>query len=285
MALTLDQKREMVLLDQERRRRQQQRRLLTYTPYPKQLEFHAMGSIERERLLIAGNQTGKTTSMGFETAMHLTGRYPEAGQVFYPTELELQRKLALAQSAKDRSPVEGLIENLGKLGLYGADVYPDGWPGHRFSGPIWAWCSSVDAGATKLNPQRVLVGDPALKEMWGTGSIPRENLIDDNGDMDYAMTAGVPDGLDHIMVRHVTGGWSNCQFKSYSQGRENWQGPPIDLVWFDEEPPEDIYIEGITRTNATAGISALTFTPLKGFSVVVRKFLSDEELTPEGMEG
>lgn len=31
----------------------------------------------RERLLMAGNQLGKTWSAGFETAMHLTGRYPD----------------------------------------------------------------------------------------------------------------------------------------------------------------------------------------------------------------
>lgn len=284
MTLTIEQKRELVALDQERRRRQQQRRLFSYTPYPKQLEFHAQGAIERERLLIAGNQLGKTWSMGFEAAMHLTGIYPTAGTVFYPTELELERKLALATAPKEIAPLEGMLFNLRSRGLFGADIYPNGWPGHRFSGPIWMWASSLTGQATRDNPQKILVGPPAQKELWGTGSIPRENLLDDNGQMDYAMAQGTPDALDHILVRHVAGGWSNCQFKSYAQGRENWQGPSLDLVWYDEEPPEDIYTEGITRTNATQGLNALTFTPLLGFSKVVRKFLSDEELTPEGMQ-
>jgi hypothetical protein len=47
-------------------------------------------------------------------------------------------------------------------------------------------------------------------------------------------------------------------------------------VWFDEEPPEDIYFEGLTRTNARGGIVTLTFTPLKGMSEVVRRFLQDK---------
>jgi hypothetical protein len=47
-------------------------------------------------------------------------------------------------------------------------------------------------------------------------------------------------------------------------------------VWFDEEPPEDIYTEGLTRTNATGGIAFMTFTPLLGMSKVVRRFLIDK---------
>ena len=51
-------------------------RLAGYRPYPKQCEFHAAGNAARERLLMAGNQLGKTLAGGFEAAMHATGRYP-----------------------------------------------------------------------------------------------------------------------------------------------------------------------------------------------------------------
>ena len=37
--------------------------------------------------------------------------------------------------------------------------------------------------------------------------------------------------------------------KSYEKGREKWQGETLDWVWFDEEPPIEIYLEGLTRTN------------------------------------
>ncbi|AHC48234.1 putative DNA PACKAGING PROTEIN GP2 [Achromobacter xylosoxidans NBRC 15126 = ATCC 27061] len=55
-----------------------------HRPYEKQREFHAQGAAYGERLFSAGNQLGKTFPGAYETAMHLTGRYPEwwEGKVF-----------------------------------------------------------------------------------------------------------------------------------------------------------------------------------------------------------
>src|SRR5215471_12508092 len=62
-------------LTAEKNRRLTENKLAYYKPYPKQIEFHA--SPARERLLMAGNQLGKTLAGGYETAMHATGIYPE----------------------------------------------------------------------------------------------------------------------------------------------------------------------------------------------------------------
>lgn len=43
----------------------------------------------------------------------------------------------------------------------------------------------------------------------------------------------------------------------------------------DEEPPQDLYTEALTRTNATNGVVWMTFTPLLGMSSVVRRFLNE----------
>jgi Terminase large subunit, T4likevirus-type, N-terminal len=64
-------------LKSEQSRRRTEDRLRYYKPYPKQLAFHAAGASHRERLLMAGNQLGKTLAGGFEAAIHATGRYPE----------------------------------------------------------------------------------------------------------------------------------------------------------------------------------------------------------------
>lgn len=53
------------------------RKLDFYEPYPKQMEFHNYGKTKRERLLIAGNQLGKTEAGAAEASFHLTGDYPE----------------------------------------------------------------------------------------------------------------------------------------------------------------------------------------------------------------
>lgn len=65
---------ELALTDLVSHRREN--RLDFFTPYPKQLEFFAMGATKTERLLMAGNRLGKTMAGAFETAVHLTGLYP-----------------------------------------------------------------------------------------------------------------------------------------------------------------------------------------------------------------
>ena len=49
--------------------------------------------------------------------------------------------------------------------------------------------------------------------------------------------------IDQILVKNVFGGISRIGFKSCDQGREKFQGSSLDFVWFDEEPPKDIYEE------------------------------------------
>lgn len=88
--------------------------------------------------------------------------------------------------------------------------------------------------------------------------------------------SGVSGALDSVTVRHVSGGVSILLFKAYEQGRGKWQANTVDYVWFDEEPPEDVYFEGITRTNATRGSIAVTFTPLKGMSTVVARYILEK---------
>jgi phage terminase large subunit-like protein len=78
----------------------------------------------------------------------------------------------------------------------------------------------------------------------------------------------------------VSGDISTIQLKSYEKGREKWQGETLDFVWFDEEPPEDIYTEGLTRTNATGGITFITFTPLLGITGVVKRFYPSHSAMP-----
>lgn len=145
--------------------------------------------------------------------------------------------------------------------------YPDWWRGKRWDRPVRVWVGSKTGEVTRDGMQRLLVGEPKNREMWGTGLIPYD-AIDDT-----SSRQGIADALDSVTVKHDSGGFSTLGFKSFDQGREKWQGETLDLVVFDEEPPLAIYTEGLTRTNATGGISFMTFTPLLGMSDVVRRFL------------
>lgn len=115
--------------------------------------------------------------------------------------------------------------------------------------------------------QAKLFGPPERQEDWGTGLIPKAALGKP------ATGRGIAGAIDTCPIKYKGGGYSSIAFKSYERGREKWQGAGLEVVWFDEEPPEDIYLEGLTRTNETGGVCFLTCTPLLGMSNVIKRFL------------
>ena len=157
-----------------------------------------------------------------------------------------------------------------EMAMHLTGEYPGWWGGHRFTRPITALAGSESYELTRDGVQRLLVGPPANEEEWGSGYIPARCITARTRRM------GVSNALDSVTVKHVSGGASTLLFKAYEQGRGKWQANTVDYVWFDEEPPEDVYYEGITRTNATRGLIAVTFTPLKGMSSVVARYLLED---------
>ncbi len=153
-------------------------------------------------------------------------------------------------------------------------LYPEWWEGRRFKTPIRAWAAGKTNETTRDIVQKTLLGDPITvagrKRFDGTGVIP--------GHLPGNVTwkAGVPDLADTVRILHVTGGFSLLGLKSYQQGRGSFEGTSQHCVWFDEEPPQDVYGEALIRTATTNGIVMLTFTPLEGMSDVVISFLPED---------
>ena len=117
---------------------------------------------------------------------------------------------------------------------------------------------------TRDAPQRLLMGEP---RNWGTGTIPKSCIA-----REPVMNRGFADFIDTVQIKHVSGGISIIQFKSYDQGRKKFQGGTINWLWLDEEPPADVYTECLARITATAGMIFMTMTPLLGISDVVTLF-------------
>jgi len=94
--------------------------------------------------------------------------------------------------------------------------------------------------------------------------------------------------IDYITIKNVFGGISKIGFKSCDQGREKFQGTSLDYVWFDEEPPEDIYKECKMRVLDKCGEVYGTMTPLKGltwvYNVIYLNENNDDEVWCEFME-
>ena len=160
-----------------------------------------------------------------------------------------------------------------EVGYHLTGRYPDWWPGLRFDRPIAMWAGSDTGENTRDRNQRVLLG--RVGEI-GTAAIPGEYVDFPS----IAMRRGTANAVDGVRIKHVSGGTSLLAFKSYDQGRQSWQGETLDFVWFDEEPPEDIYSEGLTRTNTTGGHAMITATPLLGMTKVIGHFYPTPD-TPE----
>lgn len=74
--------------------------------------------------------------------------------------------------------------------------------------------------------------------------------------------------IDFIVVESIHGGNSIIGFKSCDQGRAKFQGTSQHWIWFDEEPPKDVYDECKMRVIDTRGDIWGTMTPLMGLTWV-----------------
>jgi len=87
--------------------------------------------------------------------------------------------------------------------------------------------------------------------------------------------------IDFIEVESEHGGTSIIAFKSCDQGRAKFQGTSQDWIWFDEEPPKDIYDECKMRVVDTRGYIWGTMTPLQGLTWVYDIIYMNENNDPE----
>jgi phage terminase large subunit-like protein len=147
--------------------------------------------------------------------------------------------------------------------------YPEWWEGRRFERPIKAWAAGDTSKTVREILQDKLLGPPG---QLGTGMIPGDLIVKTTA------KAGVADATDTVWVRHTSGRVSTLVLKSFDQRRESFQGTEQDLVWLDEEPPEDIYAECLLRTMTTGGLLLCTFTPLQGLTPLVLQFLPGGQL-------
>ena len=107
------------------------------------------------------------------------------------------------------------------------------------------------------------------------------NYINPDWIVDVSMLSGKasnPRGgvIDFITIKNVFGGTSRIGFKSCEAGREKFQGTSLDFVWFDEEPPRDIYEECRMRVLDKKGDLFGTMTPLLGLTFIYNQIYLNE---------
>jgi len=215
-----------------------------------------------------------------ESRRKLWTYYPDAGplrRALYPKHLAF-----FAAGAVHRERLFMAANRVGKTeGVGGYETtlhltgdYPPWWEGRRFERPVSAWAAGKTSETTRDIVQAKLFGrvegSGARKRFAGTGLVPGDAI----GDCSWR--GALPDLADTVAIRHASGGVSTLGLKSYQQGRGAFEGTEQDLVWLDEEPPLDVYVECLVRTMTTGGLVLVTFTPLEGMSDVVLSFLDSQ---------
>ena len=135
-------------------------------------------------------------------------------------------------------------------------IYPDWWEGPRTKKGIDVWVVGEKFVTTRDSCQKKLFGDN-LDQPGAGGLITPEQILGKP-----SRSSGVTGMIDQIKIKHISGHTSTITFKTYEQGREalaSWTG---DLIWVDEEPPQDCFEELTMRLIARKGQMIITFTPL-----------------------
>lgn len=184
----------------------------------------------------------------------------------YPKHLEF---FASGAAYRERAFIAGNRVGKTQAGAYEMTFhltgnYPDWWKGRRFSHPVSAWAAGDTSKTTRDIIQLALYGP--IHEP-GTGMIPKDKIAR------VTTKTGIADCLETIYVKHVSGGLSEVVLKSYDQGRDAFTGTNRHVLWLDEEPPYDIYVECLLRTMVVNGTLLVTATPLLGMTEVMRFFV------------
>lgn len=220
--------------------------------------------------------------------------FPETGpysRSHYPKQMDFFEKSAfhsimglLGANGSGKTTVGSLFTYWHASGKYSSWYH-----GYRFNiGPINSWV--VGLGTKQLTAiQDALFGsylDP------GTGIIPREDLLDDNGKLMITAMPGANNIIGIVYIRHYNqygkfDGFSRIEFKTAEQGFEQFQGPNIKWIWLDEDPKDGrIIAECLARTRGTEGKTGrllCTFTATAGWSDTYLLFMPEGNLPPHGI--
>ena len=206
--------------------------------------------------------------------------YPDDGPLrceLYPKHLQFfaagaVHREGLFMAANRVGKTEGVGGYETVLHLTGA--YPSWWEGRRFERPVSAWVAGKTNETTRDIVQAKLFGrvegSGTRKRFAGTGRSAPVRGAARFPTSPTRWRSGTPAAASRRSVSSHT-----------QQGRGAFEGTEQDVVWLDEEPPLDVYVECLVRTMTTGGLVMVTFTPLEGMSDVVMSFLDSGKLPEE----
>jgi phage terminase large subunit-like protein len=156
--------------------------------------------------------------------------------------------------------------------------YPDWWEGHRFDFPINAWLFGVDAKQVRDVLQKELLGDSSdALDSFINGWIHNDEIINDSIER-----SALKGAVNRVRIKHISGGYSTLTFFSYTQIQTGQStlpvaGSSVDLVHGDEQPPDTLVGQLITRVitgnRGRGGLVVWSMTPELGLTDLVAQFM------------
>ena len=167
-------------------------------------------------------------------------------------------------------------DNCWEVVSHATGIYRLWWKGRKFNRPVRIWVIGETAESVKNSLQTILCGTYGD---LGSGMIPK-NLIAQKPDK---KSGNVKQAYAAMYVKHVpTGGLSSINFYTYTQGNEFFMGAEVDIILLDEEPPSELFSQflmrimttgGLDYENKSTGMLMIGFTPEKGPSETVKRFM------------
>jgi len=108
-------------------------------------------------------------------------------------------------------------------------IYPSWWAGHRFEYPVNAWIGCTTENSLIDLKDKWFFGEGEVRALFSADKVLHKN------------------SLKHFYKIKHKKGISTVKFKTYKQGRKEWQAKKVDFIGFDEEPPIDVYHEACLR--------------------------------------
>jgi len=161
-----------------------------------------------------------------------------------------------------------------EIAFHATGDYPVWYSGLKIEKPTQIQVSGVTNDTTRDICQAELCGDPENPEAFGTGTIPKSRFVGQP-----ARKSGIPNAYDSVKVRHRLGHTVTIKFRAYEMGFKKFMGHRNDVVWADEEPPQDIWSQ-MNRSQIARPDSLIiaTFTPENGATELVNQI--NEDLQP-----
>jgi len=198
-----------------------------------------------------------------ENRIELFKPYPYQKK-FYAAGAKYKHRLLMAANRIGKS-----YGGAAEVTFHATGLYPDDWEGRRYDKPVKIIAGGQTTERTRDISQKELLGEPSDPAAQGTGAIPK-HLI-----MGTTRRAGIPNAISSVLVKHVSGKNSKIMFNTYEAGKKAWMGDNANLVWLDEEPPEEIYTQALRAIVDLDGDLMMTFTPENGVTNIVKQYMQD----------